>query len=93
MLLFNPPGKLLRVEPLGLEYLLSFLQSNGFEAALLDATINNLTLRETTEQLKAFAPDIVGISITTPGLYHDIMSMTMIKKACPNALIITDIPI
>lgn len=92
ILFFNPPGKRLKVEPLGMEYLISALRVAGFNSSLLDASIDNLDIRHTCIRLKEYSPDMVGVSITTPGLVNDIKGVRLIKQVLPEAKIIAGGP-
>lgn len=82
----------MKVEPLGLEYLISSLEQSGFKAALLDATIEELNYKQSRQRLIDFKPDIVGLSITTPGLVHDAKAIGLVKECLPLAKIVVGGP-
>lgn len=46
----------------GVTILTPILRKHGFEVEILEANVDNLTLEETKERIKAFKPDVVGIS-------------------------------
>lgn len=90
--LINAPEKEIKVEPLGLEYLVSHLKSNNIDVSLIDATIEELNEEEFVNRLRKIYPDMIGISITTMGLVHDLNGLSLAKKACPNAKIVVGGP-
>jgi radical SAM superfamily enzyme YgiQ (UPF0313 family) len=90
--LINAPKKKIKVEPLGLEYLVSILKSNNIDVMLIDATIEGLDEEEFVNILRKIDPDMIGISMTTMGLIHDLNGLSLAKKACPNAKIVVGGP-
>ena len=90
--LINAPGKKIKVEPLGLEYLVSNLKSNNIDVTLIDATIEGLNEEEFVNKLHKIYPDIIGISMTTMGLMLDLNGLYLAKKACPDAKIVVGGP-
>jgi len=92
VLLINAIGKDIKVEPLGLEYLLSSLELSGIEVILVDATIEGLSEEKFVNKLRKIYPDVFGISITTMGLMSDLKGLYLAKKACPDAKIVAGGP-
>jgi len=92
ILLVNAPGKEIKVEPLGLEYLASSLKVNGFEVTLIDATIEGLSEKEYFHQIRKIKPDVIGITMTTVSLNQDLRGLRIAKKACPDAKIVVGGP-
>lgn len=90
--LINAPGKEIKVEPLGLEYLASSLKANGFEVTLIDATIEGLSEVEYFHRIKKTKPDVIGIAMTTVSLKQDLRGLFLAKKACPDAKVIVGGP-
>lgn len=90
--LINAPGKEIRVEPLGLEYLASSLKSNNIGVTLIDATIEGLSEEKFVSTLRKIDPDVIGISMTTMGLLQDLKGLSLAKKACPDAKIVVGGP-
>jgi len=90
--LINSPEKKIKVEPLGLEYLVSSLKSNNVDVELLDATIEGLSEEEFVTKLRKIGPDLIGISMTTMGLMLDLNGVSLAKKACPDAKVVVGGP-
>lgn len=92
LLLINASGKEIKMEPLGLEYLVSSLELSGIEVILVDATIEGLSEEEFVSKLHKIDPDVIGISMTTMGLMQDLKGLSLAKKACPDAKIVVGGP-
>ncbi|MEE2827893.1 MAG: radical SAM protein [Myxococcota bacterium] len=52
-------------EPIGLEYVASMLLSQGHEAEILDAWIDQASLEEIETRVRKWKPDVVGITATS----------------------------
>jgi radical SAM superfamily enzyme YgiQ (UPF0313 family) len=59
-------GFYVRYPHLGLCYLASFLQKEGFSVGIIDASANMLDERDIVDIVKSKKPCIVGITVTTP---------------------------
>lgn len=90
--LINAPKKVIKVEPLGLEYLVSSLKLNNIDVVLIDATIEVLSEGEFVDKLHKINPDVIGITMTTMGLIHDLKGLYLAKEACPDAKIMVGGP-
>jgi anaerobic magnesium-protoporphyrin IX monomethyl ester cyclase len=75
--LVNPPwalaehfGKFRNVasvqQPLGLAYLAAGLEMNGHEVAIIDAAVLNYNDERIIEEIRRYAPDIIGVTCVTP---------------------------
>jgi radical SAM superfamily enzyme YgiQ (UPF0313 family) len=64
-------GRASSFPPLNLAMLAALAEAQGHRALIVDAEIEQLTSEQTIERLKAFGPDFVGFTATTP-----IFSMT-----------------
>ncbi len=51
--------------PFGLGYLAAVLERAGIEVSIIDANTFSLTIPEIMDKIRAFGPDIVGMSCTT----------------------------
>ncbi len=74
--------------PMWLAYATGALEKSGFVTKLLDASGENLTLNETLEKIKEFAPDVVAIDTVTPSFHNDKKVLLEIKKMSKNIFII-----
>jgi len=57
-LYFNSP-------PLGIATVAAVLERDGYRTGLIDAAAEEITLEETIKRIRAFGPDVVGITSTT----------------------------
>ncbi len=53
--------------PLGVAYIAAVLRNYGHESQIIDMEAENLTYQETLAKIKAFSPDVVGLSFVTAG--------------------------
>lgn len=65
--------------PLGLGYLASFLEKEGYEVSIFDGTSRNASLQDFLETISDFKPDLVGISVLTRG-HNRVRQMTRVIK-------------
>lgn len=78
ILLISPPSEFLKqaygvkrkvsfghAPPLGIGYIAAYLEADGHEVRLLDASARSLTIEQTLEEIEAFAPRLVGLSVLT----------------------------
>jgi len=59
-----------RAPPLGLAYIASVLEHNGFKVRIVDSPTLNLDLKRVVLEVKMFKPDIVGLTALTPTIYN-----------------------
>lgn len=59
-------GRASSFPPLNLAMLAALVESRGHRALIVDAEIERLDVARTIERLKAFAPDFIGFTATTP---------------------------
>lgn len=57
------PAPLISEFPLGLGYIAAVLEQNGFEVEMIDACLENLSIKAIKERIERLAPDVVGISM------------------------------
>lgn len=97
VLLINPPylsiygpdrGAVKSHFPLGLGYVASYLIKNGFGVSYLDPEAEGLNIASIRERLKRTAPDLVGVTSTTPTFKSamDVASLVREELDCPIAL-------
>ena len=72
--------------PLNLTYIASYLEDLNVDVKILDAKVNNLNYRQISQQIKAFDPEIVGISVSlsfTVNICNDIAKIVkLINQNC-----------
>lgn len=97
--LVNPPltrkeaaGKMTRIinllPPLGIGYIASLLEREGFQVKIIDCPPLNLTHADLRRLLKAERPDIIGFTITTVSVGSAIIAAQNIKAILPQSLIV-----
>ncbi len=77
--------------PLGLVYIAAMLEKD-FEVKIFDCAVMGWGLKEYGEELKKFAPDIVGITATTPTVNVALSVAKLSKELLPNVKIIAGGP-
>lgn len=84
------PGKKPRygLQPLGVLYIGSLLQREGFEVSVVDGEIEGLTVRETAQRILATNPDVIGFSMMTPQLLTSLAACVLIKQERPEIPIV-----
>jgi radical SAM superfamily enzyme YgiQ (UPF0313 family) len=96
VLLINPPydvqrymGKLSKIafvfQPIGLTYIASFLREQGVETGIYDSQVEEESI---SERVRAFNPDIIGITCVTALVYSTIEVAKRIKAEFPGKVII-----
>jgi radical SAM superfamily enzyme YgiQ (UPF0313 family) len=90
VLLLNPPVGIKSVHkctPLGLAYIASSLEKNGFETGILDAKALDLNFKDIVEVINKKEPKIVGITSTSLQI-RTVMELARMIKSETNALLI-----
>lgn len=72
-LYFNSP-------PLGLAYLAAVLERAGARVGLMDAAVEGFSMAEAADRIRAFAPDVAGITSTT-NFYGNALELARLVKA------------
>lgn len=70
----------LRAPPLGLLYIAAVLEGEGHKVGIIDAPTINLTLRGLKHFIKAWKPDLVGITSVTPTIYSAYKVADLVKE-------------
>ncbi|MDO8490030.1 MAG: radical SAM protein [bacterium] len=85
-------GRATKRMPLGLAYIAAALARAGHEVKTVDASLHDLSIEETAQQLLANDPHIVGLTFTTP-LYHQAVAiMERIKQLSPKTVVVVGGP-
>lgn len=53
--------------PLGLGYLASFLRKNGYKVSIFDGSLKNALIKDFSQAVSEYEPDLIGISVLTRG--------------------------
>jgi radical SAM superfamily enzyme YgiQ (UPF0313 family) len=77
ILLLNPPSNTYTIytgEHLGLGYLAAILRQKGYNVTLIDSDIEHLSISQTIDAVqRASAPQLVGISLTDPSGFQNVV--------------------
>lgn len=90
VLLVNPPFDNFEDEPyppLGLAYIASVLEKNGFDVKILDMPIFKITIDETLVYFEKINPDVVGIGCAAAN-YTSALKIAKLAKEVINCLVI-----
>jgi len=71
-LFFNSP-------PLGICYIASVMEKKGIEVRIIDAPAEKMSVKQVTDEVKEYRPDIVGISILSYSFYNAVKIATKLK--------------
>lgn len=75
-LYFNSP-------PLGLAYLAAVLERAGSKVELMDAAVEGFSMADAVERVRAFAPDVAGVTSTTNYFGNALELARLLKAALP----------
>jgi radical SAM superfamily enzyme YgiQ (UPF0313 family) len=101
VLLIHPPNKFLKqaygvqhkvkfghAPPLGIGYIASYLEEEGHEVKILDASALELSLEETVARIMEFGPELVGLSVLTNYADSAKLLSERIKKKMPEITVV-----
>lgn len=74
----SPFGKVL-TPPIGLMYIAAVLENNGFDVAILDNNLLELSEQQLSKRIKEENPDLVGISLDCIRLYSSLAIANSVK--------------
>jgi len=80
-LYFNSP-------PLGLAYIAAVLERDGIRVGLIDAAVEDLSVEQTVDRIREFAPDLVGLTSTTNFFCNAEELAHLIRARCPGVKIL-----
>jgi len=80
-LYFNSP-------PLGIATIAAVLERDGHRVGLLDAAVEEITLEETIERVRKFAPEVIGVTSTTNFSCNAIELAEKIRESFPGITIV-----
>ena len=86
-------GRFLTTIPLGIAYLASSLESNGFSVRVLDLNINRkLSLRDIASRISDINPRILCFSLTSMGLRQGYRVQQELKTSCFKGVVVVGGP-
>ncbi|MBU0895189.1 MAG: B12-binding domain-containing radical SAM protein, partial [Candidatus Omnitrophica bacterium] len=71
--------------PLNLAYLAALAERAGHEVKIIDGEAESLSLQNTLEEVRAFGPDVIGITATTP-FFHLAVELAGELKAADRSI-------
>lgn len=85
MALLNPPFPYYASSqpPLGLAYLTSVSKMEGVDVKIIDANAERLSLKEITERILEYKPEILGITMSTPVFDVAVKISKAVKREIP----------
>jgi len=72
--------------PLGILYIASVLEKEGFEVQVVPSDILNLSKKQIENEILDFKPDIIGITSVTENRFQSFKLIKLAKKTHPSAL-------
>ncbi|NQT18592.1 MAG: B12-binding domain-containing radical SAM protein [Planctomycetes bacterium] len=78
--------------PLGVLYIVSTLEANGFDADVLDASLDTLSDDRIIDEIRRRDPDVIGLSCTTHTRFEMRDVAAAIKDAFPDKFIVVGGP-
>jgi len=95
ILFVSPPSPLpyahredMKLEPLGLGYMSSYLKSFGFSVGIIDSWVRQLNLETIYNFINRHSPKIVGITTKTVNFENGVIIADAVKKVSPDTIII-----
>ena len=100
VLLINPPWSIKEqyateiyrvgavLPPLGLGYIASVLEENGYGVEILDCIAQQIILDSLGKQVESRKPDIIGITCLTPMAPRSMEAARVAKEAVPNSIVV-----
>lgn len=74
--------------PLGIGYIASFLEKEGYHVRILDAYVNNLTPAEIEKYIKDFTPDVIGMLCLSDQRASWYKLIVLIREICQDIKIV-----
>lgn len=90
LLIQPPPRRLARedivVPPLGIAYLAAVLENKGHRVSIIDAFAEMLDINTLEERIKAFSPEIIGITGMTPVIDNAFRAANVARRYAPHII-------
>jgi radical SAM superfamily enzyme YgiQ (UPF0313 family) len=71
----------MKYHPVGLTYIAAVLRKDGHEVSIFDGNVLRASIRDVTDLVKKYSPDIVGITATSADIHNAFMVADAIKGA------------
>ncbi|MFC1511132.1 B12-binding domain-containing radical SAM protein [Candidatus Margulisiibacteriota bacterium] len=90
VLLINPPADSPQpVMPLGLAYLAAALRNSNVSVGVIDAWVERLDFKKLAKRILDFGcPDLVGVTVSSPGYAEAVKTIRVIKEVSPGSKIV-----
>jgi magnesium-protoporphyrin IX monomethyl ester (oxidative) cyclase len=82
----------MKVPPLGLAYIAAVLEKHGYKVKIIDSPTLEIDEDKWVREVKAFSPDIVGMSLLTPLAPRGYRAAKLLKRELPDTIIIAGGP-
>jgi radical SAM superfamily enzyme YgiQ (UPF0313 family) len=82
---FSPYQKMV-VPPLGLAYIASYLEREGYQVKIIDSSALKYKRKDEKMEIKHFNPDIFGVTATSMTLFDALDIIKSVKEYNPNCL-------
>jgi anaerobic magnesium-protoporphyrin IX monomethyl ester cyclase len=84
VLLLIPPGFEHSFSPMAFMFLAGYLEFSGIPVAILDASVERMSFKETIREIERINPAILGISSTSPEYRYNSNFVQIVKKIYPH---------
>ena len=74
--------------PLGLAYLASVLEEEGHEVRIVDCLTLDYGPEDLARELRAFGPDVLGLTAATPSIYDAYHAAALAKAELPDCFVV-----
>ena len=82
----------MKVPPLGLAYIAAVLEKHGYKVKIIDSPTLEVDEDKWIQEVKAFSPDIVGMSLLTPLAPRGYRAVKLLKRELPDVIVVAGGP-
>ena len=73
--------------PLGLAYIAAMLEANDYDVKILDCLALELHSKQIVESIRAYKPDLIGVSCLTANRFDAFNTVSLAKQASPKSVV------
>jgi len=73
--------------PLGLAYIAAMLEKNDWNVKILDCLASSFNLAKLAKSIRAYKPNVIGVSCLTANRFDAFTTVTLAKEASPDSVI------